>query len=304
MVTTSVTATSIAALGYHCKKRFLDWQQDQLNELLRRSCIEEHEMQQHQNMVQTLTRYFGTLNKKIACLCDTDQTVQGIRDGNMSKVEGWEKLKTQVMTKLLLTIHSSCILTMLVSVQLSAASAVLFKSSENNTENKTTERYFCKIKHFLDQGMFNLWTDFEDCVGSHSKVLSLENKVTQHDMLEFIEKCNADIKHCVSDLIKMQLEDDVELKDKSLKLLILVTLDILESKEFQFTLANLISEATLNFGQELDELMKAEHIPLPKLIPQINTLCSLSLNRTDYLNILMKSRQVKCLSRSIYEALI
>jgi len=125
-------------------------------------------------MFPNFSRYLEALHQKISTCCDTEHTIRRLKEGTIPKLEGWELLKKQTFTKLLLTLYSSSLLTLFVSVQLTIVSANIFQSMSSRGDDNpgtsghhdnTTKVYLAKISHLLDYAIPEIHRVCESEVG-------------------------------------------------------------------------------------------------------------------------------------------
>ena len=162
-------------------------------------------------------------------------TLRNLKDGSVSKVEGWEVLRKQVLTKLLLSLYSSTLLCVFLSVQLTVVKAKILQSisdgSDSAAVNITTKSYLSKIALLLEHSVPEI---LKICEGEVERVFSdfgLDSSVNFGDVRVLLDNVSVRQQMDLVRLCRVDLGEDI--MDIQLKEVILVTLDVLESQDYR-----------------------------------------------------------------------
>ena len=186
-------------------------------------------------LVTSHFRYFEKLNQRISALCDTDKTLRNLKDSSVSKVEGWELLRKQVLTKLLLSLYSSTLLCLFLSVQLTVVKAKILQSMSNGDDsvsvNATTKSYLSKVTLLLEHSVPEILKICEGEVDRVFRDFKLDSLVNFGDLRVLLDNVSVRQDMNLVSLCRVDLGDDI--MDDQLKEDILVTLDVLESQDYR-----------------------------------------------------------------------
>ena len=183
-------------------------------------------------------RYFVKLKDKLNLLCDTETTLQQLKEGKVDKLSGWTHLRKQVLSKLLLAHYSSTLLCVFLSVQLTIVKATIVRTvvsgqdviSGQEDVNRTTKTYLSKVNQLLDHAVPDLLGLCEDEIERVFSEFTLDSKVRYQDLAEMVGCVNVTD---TLDFVSLCNLDVSDLEDELLRDLDLVTMDVLESQDFR-----------------------------------------------------------------------
>jgi hypothetical protein len=150
-------------------------------------------------------------------------------------VAGWKLLRTQVLTKLLLSLYSSTLITVFLSVQLTVVKAKILQSMSSGSDsaavNATTKSYLSKISLVLEHSVPEILRICESEVERVFSEFELDSAVNFGDVRVLLDNVRVRQEMKLVRLCRMDLGEDI--RDEQLKEVILVTMDILESQDYR-----------------------------------------------------------------------
>ncbi|KAL5256487.1 hypothetical protein ACHWQZ_G011657 [Mnemiopsis leidyi] len=307
LVTSGVVTSSVVAMGYACKRKLASWQQEHMELLLRNSHLEQHYLQHYHNMATTLNGYFEKLNQRISTLCDTEQTLRNLKDGSVSKVDGWELLRRQVLTKLLLSLYSSTLLCLFLSVQLTVVKAKILQSMSSGGDsvsvNATTKSYLSKITLLLEHSVPEILNICEGEVDRVFREFKLDSLVNFGDLRVLLDNVSVRQEMDLLNLCRVDLGNDI--MDSQLKEVILVTLDVLESQDYSNTYHSCVAHAQDFYCKQLSKIVQQDSVILAKLLSPLNKIPVriLSTEKEEFISHILDCGVLKVLCCNLYEGL-
>ena len=181
-----------------------------------------------------MCRYFVKLKEELSSHCDTESTLQHLKEGTVDKVSGWEQLKRQVLTKVLVTLYSSTLLATFLSVQLTVVKATIVRTTSQHQgeegdsfNTRTTKTYLSGVHQLLDVSeMLGVCEREVDRVFCD---VGLDIRVRYEEVVDLISSISV-MKHLDFVGLSRLCEEGM---DEGLKQLVIVTMDILESQDFR-----------------------------------------------------------------------
>lgn len=243
---------------------------------------------------------------------DTDSIKEMLKSNPSNKLDLWEELKVMSFTRSLAAVYGTCVLSVMLRVQLNVMGGYLYLDTLNPTNGlksdivpspqipqRVQERYLSLVKQFIEQGFHDFINYLRSAVTKEIGVLPLKEMVTLdqlssvfHHIRERVE-CGVDkatkslypyllTSEQVPDVAKTSVQSD---EDQLLEKLISETRDIFESNDFHTVLKDSIDRGYhcildgvadhfkhLPAVSEQNAGIHTISIALAKLIPVINSL--------------------------------
>lgn len=323
-------------LGKYAQKKIQEIQEREANEYIAQARRQFHFESNQRTCNMTVLSMLPSLKEAIAAQLNSENLTTLLKTKPTNKLEIWEDLKIISFTRTIVAVYSTCMLVVLLRVQLNIIGGYLYL---DNSANKNTtapmappdvqQQYLSSIQHLLGDGLIELMTVVKKAVQNTLGGVSLKQSLSLQELEQQISWMRAEVEGSDHPLSWYMLADDQEaLADQACGLtendvmtirLLNETRDMLDSPDFTKVLNTCLNRG---FSRLLDNLatffrspsMESDHsaapdslslvsLPLAKIIPiingQINTICSETPSH--FVQDLLLNDQVKEFAASVYE---
>lgn len=343
-----IVVGGLVVFSKYSRYKLNEWRKQEVTEMLQRSRRNQHFESTERSCNQTIVNLSGSIKTSVLKLLDSESVISNLKNGCCDKISGWNKLKVYSISKPAIIIYANTMLVVTLRIQLNLIGAYMFKYSQKPSEiatdlNETIqEKYLTLCSHFMDNGIAKLTTlieqNVEDIIGS----VSLTDKLSLKDIEQLYwaimssiiaNKANDPAKN----LTKYMLSEAENTEtNSSLKKIINITLDLLESDEVQSLMQSSIRSGFVLLMDRVSEYfveskgngvctttnkkMCEENysnadgfldfhkvtIPMAKIIPilngQVPDIISTNDMHADWLQNLICDEKLKTFGANIYEA--
>uniref|UniRef100_A0A8C6TT59 Peroxisomal biogenesis factor 3 n=1 Tax=Neogobius melanostomus TaxID=47308 RepID=A0A8C6TT59_9GOBI len=297
-------------LGKYAQKKIREIQEREANEYIAQARRQFHFESNQRTCNMTVLSMLPSLKEAIATQLNSESLTALLKTKPTNKLEIWEDLKIISFTRTIVAVYSTCMLVVLLRIQLNIIGGYLYL---DNSANKSTtapmappdvqQQYLSSIQHLLGDG-----------------IVSLKQTLSLLELEQQISWIRAEVEGSEPErqLSWYMLASDQEaLADQACGLtendvltirLLNETRDMLDSPDFKKVLNTCMNRG---FSRLLDNLatffrspLTAMSLPLAKIIPiingQINTICSETPSH--FVQDILLNDQVKEFAANVYEA--
>lgn len=182
IVTGVVLGGTVFAINY-VQRKFLEWQEREAREFLRKAKKEQHFKTTERTCNQTIFSLSKTLKESIFQSLNSDAILQKIREGESNHVPLWEELKVVVFAQICALLYSGMMLVTFLRIQLNIIGGYMIREKDIfELTNASQEKYLSLCQHFLEVGIKDICT----LMLKHSELIlknvSLKHKMTLKDI--------------------------------------------------------------------------------------------------------------------------
>ncbi|XP_068609851.1 peroxisomal biogenesis factor 3 [Brachionichthys hirsutus] len=321
-------------LGKYAQRKTRELQEEEASEFISQARRQFHFDSNQRTCNMTVLSMLPPLREAIICLLNAETLANLLKTRPTNKLEIWEDLKIISFSRTIVAIYSTCMLVVLLRVQLNIIGGYLYLDSSTQTPlapPDVQQQYLSSIQHLLGDGLTELTTVVKKAVQNSLGSVSLKQTVSLLDLEQHVSWIRAEVETTSGRALSWYLlaDDENSLADQACGLtnedavtirLLNETRDMLDSPHFTTVLNTCLNRG---FSHLLDNLAEFFHLPtgdsapnsapdslsavglpLAKIIPiingQINMVCSEAPSR--FIQDLLMNDQVKEFAANVYEA--
>uniref|UniRef100_A0A671X5U9 Peroxisomal biogenesis factor 3 n=1 Tax=Sparus aurata TaxID=8175 RepID=A0A671X5U9_SPAAU len=321
-------------LGKYAQKKIRDIQEKEATEYIAQARRQFHFESNQRTCNMTVLSMLPPLKEAIISQLNSESLTALLKTKPANKLEIWEDLKIISFTRTIVGVYSTCMLVVLLRVQLNIIGGYLYLDNSVGKNTMTPlappdvqQQYLSSIQHLLGDGLTELMTLVKKAVLNSLGGMSLKQSLSLLEVEQQLSWIRAEVEAGSERPLSwyMLADDENALADQACGLteqdtltirLLNETRDMLDSPDFTTVL-----NACLNrgFSRLLDNLaeffrpplgdaspssaLSAVSLPLAKIIPivngQINTICSETPSH--FVQDLLMNDQVKEFAANVYE---
>ncbi|XP_034384182.1 peroxisomal biogenesis factor 3 isoform X1 [Cyclopterus lumpus] len=334
---TGVVVGGVYVLGKYAQKKMGEFQENEATEYIAQARRQFHFESNQRTCNMTVLSMLPSLKEAVVNQLNSESLTALLKAKPANKLEIWEDLKIISFTRTVVAVYSTCMLVVLLRVQLNVIGGYLYldNSAGKNTANplappEVQQQYLSSIQHLLGDGLIELMTVVKKAVQSALGGVSLKQSLSLLELEQQLSWIRAEVEagserpmswYMLADAEDALADQACGLTENDLATIRLLneTRDMLDSPDF-----NTVLNATLNrgFSRLLDNLaeffrpppgdsassfapdsLSAVSLPLAKIIPivngQINYICSETPSH--FVQDLLMNDQVKEFAANVYE---
>lgn len=324
-------------LGKYAQKKIMELQEREATEYIAQARRQFHFESNQRTCNMTVLSMLPPLKEAIVGQLNSESLTALLKTKPNNKLEIWEDLKIISFTRTIVAVYSTCMLVVLLRVQLNVIGGYLYLDNSVGKNGMTPlappdiqQQYLSSIQHLLGDGLTELMTLVKKVVQNSLGGMSLKQSMSLLELEQQLSWIRAEVESGAERPLSwyMLSDDENALADQACGLtgsdvmtikLLNETRDMLDSPDFTTVL-----NACLNrgFSRLLDNLaeffrppsgectsssspdsLSAVSLPLAKIIPiingQINTICSETPSH--FVQELLLNDQVKEFAANVYE---
>lgn len=325
-------------LGKYAQKKIREMQEKEANEYIAQARRQFHFESNQRTCNMTVLSMLPPLREAIILQLNSETLTSLLKTKPSNKLEIWEDLKIISFTRTIVAVYSTCMLVVLLRVQLNIIGGYLYL--DNSISRNTTsplappdvqQQYLSSIQHLLGDGLIELMTVVKRAVHNALGGVSLKQSMSLLELEQQLSWIRAEVESGSERPLSWYMLADGEnaLADQACGLspddvmtirLLNETRDMLDSPDFTTVLNTCMNRG---FSRLLDNLaeffrpppgdsapssasdsLSAVSLPLAKIIPimngQINSICSETPSHL--VQDLLMNEQVKDFSANVYES--
>ncbi|XP_030577987.1 peroxisomal biogenesis factor 3 [Archocentrus centrarchus] len=335
---TGAVVGGVYLVGKYAQKKFREIQEREATEYIAQARRQFHFESNQRTCNMTVLSMLPALKEAIVTQLNSESLTTLLKTKPANKLEIWEDLKIISFTRTIVAVYSTCMLVVLLRVQLNIIGGYLYL--DNSVGKSTTtllappdvqQQYLSSIQHLLGDGLTELITVVKKAVQNSLGSVSLKETWSLLELEQQLNWIRAEVEASSTRSLSWYLlaDDENALVDQACGLtendvltikLLNETRDMLDSPDF-----NVVLKACLNrgFSRLCDNLaeffrpppgdsapssapdsLSAVSLPLAKIIPiingQINTICSETPSH--FVQDLLMNDQVKEFAANVYES--
>uniref|UniRef100_A0A8C5WCV9 Peroxisomal biogenesis factor 3 n=1 Tax=Leptobrachium leishanense TaxID=445787 RepID=A0A8C5WCV9_9ANUR len=306
----SIGLYGVYILGKYAQKKIREIQEREAAEYIAQARRQYHFESNQRTCNMTVLSMLPTLKEALMQQLNSETLTSLLKSRPNNKIEIWEDLKIISFSRSLAAVYSTCMLVVLLRVQLNIIGGYIYLDNSSIGKNGTShqaspevqQQYLSSIQHLLGDGLTELITAVKQAVQRVLGSLSLKHSLSLMDLEQRLKDIRRQIEgdmqssgegesECKSLLCKYMMPDEenplntqaYELSEKDVTTLRLLneTRDMLESPDFS-TILNLCLNR--GFGRLLDSVaeffrpndvnqnssLSNVSLPLAKIIPIVN----------------------------------
>ncbi|XP_053301089.1 peroxisomal biogenesis factor 3 [Pleuronectes platessa] len=335
---TGAVAGGVYLLGKYAQKKIMALQEKEAMDYIAQARRQFHFESNQRTCNMTVLSMLPPLKEAIVIQLNSESLTSLLKTKPANKLEIWEDLKIISFTRTVVAVYSTCMLVVLLRVQLNIIGGYLYLDNSVGKNGTTPlappdiqQQYLSSIQHLLGDGLAELMTLVKKAVQNSLGGLSLKHSMSLLELEQQLSWIRAEVEAGSERSLSwyMLSDDEDTLADQACGLtetdlmtirLLNETRDMLDSPDFTTVL-----NACLNrgFSRLLDNLaeffrpppgdcsssaasdsLSAVSLPLAKIIPiingQINTICSETPSH--FVQELLLNDQVKEFAANVYDA--
>ncbi|XP_060947406.1 peroxisomal biogenesis factor 3 [Limanda limanda] len=335
---TGAVAGGVYLLGKYAQKKIMALQEKEAMDYIAQARRQFHFESNQRTCNMTVLSMLPPLKEAIVIQLNSESLTSLLKTKPANKLEIWEDLKIISFTRTVVAVYSTCMLVVLLRVQLNIIGGYLYLDNSVGKNGTTPlappdiqQQYLSSIQHLLGDGLSELMTLVKKVVQNSLGGMSLKHSMSLLELEQQLSWIRAEVESGSERSLSwyMLSDDEDTLEDQACGLtendlmtirLLNETRDMLDSPDFTTVL-----NACLNrgFSRLLDNLaeffrpppgdcsssaasdsLAAVSLPLAKIIPivngQINTICSETPSH--FVQELLLNDQVKEFAANVYDA--
>uniref|UniRef100_A0A669B5I1 Peroxisomal biogenesis factor 3 n=1 Tax=Oreochromis niloticus TaxID=8128 RepID=A0A669B5I1_ORENI len=319
-------------LGKYAQIKFREIQEREATEYIAQARRQFHFESNQRTCNMTVLSMLPALKEAIVTQLNSESLTTLLKSKPANKLEIWEDLKIISFTRTIVAVYSTCMLVVLLRVQLNIIGGYLYLDNsvgKSTTVRSTTllappdvqQQYLSSIQHLLGDGLTELITVVKKAVQSSLGSVSLKETWSLLELEQQLNWIRAEVEASSRRSLSWYLlaDDENVLADQACGLtdndimtikLLNETRDMLDSPDFTTVLKACLNRGFSRLCDNLAEFFRPKvwlnslHIlPLAKIIPiingQINTICSETPSH--FVQELLMNDQVKEFAANVYE---
>ncbi|KAM6915088.1 peroxisomal biogenesis factor 3 [Xenentodon cancila] len=324
-------------LGKYAQKKVKEIQEKEAAEYIAQTRRQFHFESNQRTCNMTVLSMLPPLREAIIAQLNSESLTALLKAKPANKLEIWEDLKIISFTRTIVAVYSTCMLVVLLRVQLNIIGGYLYLDNSVGKSVTTPlappdvqQQYLSSIQHLLGDGLTELTTLVKTAVQNSLGSFSLKQSLSLLDVEQQLSWIRAEVESAAERSLSwyMLSDDENALADQACGLtendvmtirLLNETRDMLDSPDFSTVLTACLNRG---FSRLLDNLaeffrpppgdsapssapdsLSAVSLPLAKIIPiingQINTICSETPSH--FVQDLLMNDQVKEFAANVYE---
>lgn len=333
---TGAVVGGVYFLGQYAQKKLRELQEKEASQYIAQARRQFHFESNQRTCNMTVLSMLPSLKEAISAQLDSDSLTALLRTKPANKLEIWEDLKIISFTRTLVAVYSTCMLVVLLRVQLNVIGGYLYldnSSTVGSTQNPLAppdvqQRYLSSIQHLLGDGLIQLISVVKQAVQGSLASVSLKQSVSLLELEQQLTWIRAEVESGRPLQRYLLAADEDALADQAVGLteddsstirLLNETRDMLDSPDFSTVLGTCLNRG---FSRLLDNLaeffrpprtdsapsfapdsLSAVSLPLAKVVPiingQINSICNETPSH--FVQDLLLNEQVKEFAANVYE---
>ncbi|XP_028858225.1 peroxisomal biogenesis factor 3-like [Denticeps clupeoides] len=323
-------------LGKYAQRKIQELQEREAAEYIAQARRQYHFESNQRTCNMTVLSMLPTLREAIVLRLNSESLTALLKSKPANKIEIWEDLKIISFTRSVVAVYSTCMLVVLLRVQLNIIGGYLYLDSSVGKNGTTPlaspdvqQQYLSSIQHLLGDGLCELITVVKRAVQDVLGGVSLKQVLSLQDLEEELSEVRRRVEQGHKALSWYMMPDEenalaaqacglTEHDVTTIKLLN-ETRDMLESPDFSTVLDTCLSRAFSRFLDNVAEFFRAPEgdsgpsdtpgslshvsLPLAKIIPivngQIHSICSEIPSH--FVQDLLMVEQVKDFAANVYE---
>lgn len=334
---TGAVVGGVYFLGKYAQKKIREIQEKEATEYIAQARRQFHFESNQRTCNMTVLSMLPPLREAITNQLNSESLTSLLKAKPANKLEIWEDLKIISFTRTIVAVYSTCMLVVLLRVQLNIIGGYLYLDNAVG-KNSTTplappdvqQQYLSSIQHLLGDGLTELMTVVKKAVQNSLGGVPLKQSLSLLELEQQLSWIRAEVEGGAERPMSwyMLADDEDALADQACGLtehdavtikLLNETRDMLDSPDFATVLNAIFNRG---FSRLLDNLaeffrpsacdsapscasdsLSAVSLPLAKIIPivngQINTVCSETPSH--FVQDLLMNDQVKEFAANVYE---
>ncbi|XP_004084984.1 peroxisomal biogenesis factor 3 isoform X1 [Oryzias latipes] len=334
---TGAVVAGVYLLGKYAQKKLKEVQEKEAAEYIAQARRQFHFESNQRTCNMTVLSMLPPLREAIMTHLDSESLTTLLKTKPANKLEIWEDLKIISFTRTIVAVYSSCMLVVLLRVQLNIIGGYLYLDNSAGRSPTTPlappdvqQQYLSSIQHLLGDGLMELISVVKRAVHSSLGGVSLKQTLSLLDVEQQLSWIRAEVEGASRHPLSWYLlsDDESALADQACGLtendvmtirLLNETRDMLDSPDFSAVLAACLNRA---FSRLLDNLaeffrpplggsapssapdsLSVVSLPLAKIVPivngQINSICSDA--PSPFVQELLMSDHMKKFAANVYE---
>ncbi|XP_061098829.1 peroxisomal biogenesis factor 3 isoform X2 [Conger conger] len=289
----------------------------------------------------TVLSMLPTLREAIIQNLNSESLTTLLKNRPANKLEIWEDLKIISFTRSIVAVYSTCMLIVLLRVQLNIIGGYLYLDNSISKNGMTPQappdvqqQYLSSIQHLLGDGLHELMTVVKQAVREVLGGVSLKQSLSLQELEQHLDQVRAHVEEgCMASPRKplscyMMSDEETTLASQACGLtendvatikLLNETRDMLESPDFHTVLHTCLSRGFSRFLDNMAEFFRPQQgdaahstldslshvsLPLAKIIPIVNGQINSICSEipSHFVQDLLMIEQVKEFSANVYEA--
>lgn len=337
-IATGVVVGGVYFLGKYAQKKLRELQEREATEYIAQAKRQFHFESNQRTCNMTVLSMLPPLREAIVTQLNSESLTTLLKTKPANKLEIWEDLKIISFTRSIVAVYSTCMLVVLLRIQLNIIGGYLYLDNSMGKSGTTPlappdvqQQYLSSIQHLLGDGLSELMTVVKKAVQNSLGSMSLKHSLSLLELEQQLSWIRAEVEAGSQHPLSwyMLADDEDALADQARGLtendvvtvrLLNETRDMLESPDFSTVLTACLNRG---FSRLLDNLAEFFHpppgdsdlscasdslsvvsLPLAKIIPivngQINTICSETPSH--FVQDLLMNDQVKEFAANVYES--
>ncbi|XP_043962964.1 peroxisomal biogenesis factor 3 [Gambusia affinis] len=328
---TGAVVGGVYLLGKYAQKKIKEVQEKEASEYIAQARRQFHFESNQRTCNMTVLSMLPPLREAIVTQLNSESLTAMLKTKPANKLEIWEDLKIISFTRTVVAVYSTCMLVVLLRVQLNIIGGYLYldnsvgKSAASPlTPPDVQQQYLSSIQHLLGDGLTELISRVKTAVQSSLGGVSLKQSLSLLELEQQLIWIRAEVDSGRPLSSYMLADDEDVLADQACGLtendlvtirLLNETRDMLDSPDlskvlsaclnrgFSRLLDNLAEFFRLPVSDSAPDSLSAVSLPLAKIIPiingQINSVCSETPSH--FVQDLLLNDQVKEFAAIVYE---
>jgi len=327
----SAVAGSAYLVKHYAEKKFFEWQEREMEQLLERSRKQQHFESTERTCNLTVTSVMLKVESQISRTLDSDAITLLLKNKAPNKKELWDQLKVIAFSRIMAHVYSNTLLVVLLRTQITILGANLYKANKHPEDDSLElspnlqNQFLSATNHWLTTGVEQLCELMEKVMTEQVAGVSLKDKMTLTELERLLQDGRIAIENEMSTrgdvLVRLMLPHPAVPQDESvvggLGRMMADTRDVLESREVADLVSNCASAGVSCVLDMLAESMHSLADPQPtdapaanfvhpnrsavfvaKLIPVLNNL----IHSDAWLQQLLKMDSLRTFGANIYES--
>ncbi|CAN9507500.1 unnamed protein product [Ophioblennius macclurei] len=337
-IATGVVLGGVYFLGKYAQKKLRELQEREAAEYIAQARRQFHFESNQRTCNMTVLSMLPPLREAIVTQLNSESLTALLKTKPANKLEIWEDLKIISFTRSMVAVYSTCMLVVLLRVQLNIIGGYLYL--DNSAARSTAaplappdvqQQYLSSIQHLLGDGLTELMTVVKKAVQNALGSISLKHSLSLMELEQQLNWIRAEVEagsqrplcwYMLADDESVLAEQACGLTESDLTTVRLLneTRDMLDSPDLSTVLNVCLNRG---FSRLLDNLAEFFHpplgdstpsfspnslsavsLPLAKIIPiingQINAICSETPSH--FVQDLLTNDQVKEFAANVYES--
>jgi len=160
----------------YAQKKLEAWGQQEAMDFIERARRQQHFEAMDTACNSTISSLVPTVFESIQKIADCEKHVVAIQTTKTSKLQIWEVLKIEVVSRVLLEMCSGAMLVILMKIQLNIIGASMLKENQYSTELQ--KKYLTMCNNFISSKMKDLYTVIRGCVDAVIHDVPLTQQMT------------------------------------------------------------------------------------------------------------------------------